>query len=286
MKKFSKNMTAQCAQILKFLVPYTEKFSDPSYKMPDDALDQLQKMIHGLVKEFLDSPANVRQEFRGIADDVESLRRLEDLIQKTRIGFISANLKTEVLNVKKRLTSIKVILNRELGMAPRQGSGCILPLIILVVLALAGWFFRGTIMKYVPFLGKPEEVQTIQDPDDDADDEGDEMETATEPETASEPEAEPAEPETPAADAQEEKAAPEKAQEDQKSKKKTAKTGVYRKWTDINGKTFNARFVRMDGTGTIILEFKVKGAGVKQRAFAVGNFSEKDQKFIRENCME
>ena len=115
---------------------------------------------------------------------MESLRRLDDLIQKTREGFVSADLKSEIMTVKKRLTSVKVILNRELGMAPRQGSGCVLPLIIIVVLAIAGWFFRGTIMKFVPFLGKPAEVQTTQDPDadtgDDADEEGDEVET-TEP---------------------------------------------------------------------------------------------------------
>ncbi|MCR5163321.1 MAG: hypothetical protein K6C40_04805 [Thermoguttaceae bacterium] len=297
MKKFSKNMMALCAQTLKFLVPYTEKFSDPSYQMPDDALDQLQKMVQAIVKNFLESPANVRQEFRGIADDVESLRRLDDLIQKSREGFVSADLKAEIMTVRKRLTSIKVILNRELGMASRQGSGCILPLIILVVLAIAGWFFRGTIMKFVPFLGKPTEVQTTQDPDadsgDDADEEGDEAET-TKPETVSEPEpaapsepeAEPTEPETPAVETPDEEDAPEKAQTDNKTEKKPAKAGTYRVWTDIHGKKLRARFIRMDSAGTIILEYKDKVAGVKQRAFAVGNFCEKDQEFIRKNYLD
>ncbi|MBQ6107220.1 MAG: hypothetical protein IJK97_03340, partial [Thermoguttaceae bacterium] len=235
MKKFSKKMMALCAQTLKFLVPYTEKFSSPDYKMPEDALVQLQKMIQGIVKEFLDSPADVRKEFRAIADDVESLRRLDDLIQKTREGFVSADLKSEIMTVKKRLTSVKVILNRELGMAPRQGSGCVLPLIIIVVLAIAGWFFRGTIMKFVPFLGKPAEVQTTQDPDadtgDDADEEGDEVET-TEPETVSEPEpatpepeAESTETETPAAETTDENDVTEKDQTDNKTSKKPAKAG-------------------------------------------------------------
>ncbi len=295
MKKFSKNMMALCAQTLKFLVPYTEKFSNPDYQMPDDALAQLQKMIQGIVKEFLDSPADVRKEFRGIADDVESLRRLDDLIQKTRDGIVSADLKAEIMTVKNRLTSIKVILNRELGMAPRQGSGCVLPLIIIVALAIVGWFFRGTIMKYVPFLGKPAEVQTTQDPDadagDDADEEGDEVETTTEPETASE--SEPAAPEqeagaagqeTPAADASEEKGAPEKT----KPAKKTNKVGEWRVWKDINGKTQRARFVRMDGVATIILEYKDKAdkGKIKQKGFAVANFCEQDQEYIRENYME
>lgn len=292
MKSFSKNMMALCAQTLKFLVPYTEKFSDPSYKMPDYALEQLQKMIQGIVKEFLNSPNNVRQEFRGIADDVESLRRLDDLIQKSREGAISVDLKAEIATVKKRLTSIKVILNRELGMAPRQGAGCVLPLIILVALAIAGWFFRGTIMKYVPFLGNSSEVQTTTDPDadtgEDADEEGDEVET-TKPETASEPEpaaseqeAESTGPETPEAGAQEEKPAPEK------TAKKPSKVGEWRVWKDINGKTQRARFVKMDGVATIILEYKDKAdkGKLKQKGFAVGNFCEKDQEYIRENYME
>lgn len=299
MKKFPKNMMALCAQTLKFLVPYTEKFSDPSYKMPDDALDQLQKMIQAIVKNFLESPANVRQEFRGIADDVESLRRLDDLIQKSREGFVSADLKTEILTVRKRLTSIKAILNRELYVAPRAGSGCILPLIILVVLAIAGWFFRGTIMKFVPFLGKPAEVQTDVDADQDDTDEGDEVEVATETETVaepgsaapSEPEAEPTKPETsaeetPAVETPDEEVAPEKAQTDKKADKKPAKAGTYRVWTDIHGKKLRARFIRMDSAGTIILEYKDKIAGVKQRAFAVGNFCEKDQEFIRKNYLD
>lgn len=294
MKKFSKNMMARCAQALKFLVPYTEKFSNPDYEMPDEAVEHLQEMIQEIVEEFLDSPKDVRQEFRSIADDVESLRRLEDLIKKTREGSLSVDLKAEIMTVKKRLTSIKVILNRELGMAPRQGSSCVLPLIILVVLALAGWFFRGTIMKYVPFLGKPAEVQTTQDPDadtgDDADEEGDEVET-TEPETVSEPEpatpepeAETAEQETPAADTPEEAPAPEKT----KPAKKPNKVGEWRVWKDLNGKTLRARFVKMDGVATIILEYKDKAdkGKVKQKGFAVGNFCEKDQEYIRENYME
>lgn len=292
-------MMAQCAQILKFLVPYTEKFSDPSYKMPDAALGQLQKMIQGLVKEFLDSPTNVRQEFRGIADDVESLRRLDDLIQKSRDGFVSADLKAEIMAVKKRLSSIKVILNTDLGKAPRKTSGCIFLLIILAAIAAGGWFFKDTIMNTIKsLLENPTNVQTTPDPDadpgDDADEEGDEVEVTKEPEKVSKPEPaapEPevkqkAEPETPETEALEETPAPEKAQADQKESPKPAKAGTYRVWTDINGKKLRARFIRMDSAGTIILEYKDKVAGVKQRAFAVGNFCEKDQQFIRDNYLE
>lgn len=296
MKKFSKDMMAQCAETLKFLVPYTEKFSNPDYQMPDDALVRLQNMNQKIVKSFLNSPDDVKREFRGIADDVESLRRLDDLIQKTRDGFVSADLKTEIMTVKKRLTSIKVILNNDLGKAPRQGSGCMLPLIILVILAVAGWFFRGTIIKYVPFLGGSENVQTDVDADTGDNEEGDEGDVTTEPETVSEPEpavtsepeAEPAEPETPAADAQAEKDAPEKAQPAKKDSKKPSKVGEWRVWKDLNGKSLRARFVKMDGQATIILEFKDKAdkGKVKQKGFDIGNFCEKDQQYIRENYLE
>ena len=42
----------------------------------------------------------------------------------------------------------------------------------------------------------------------------------------------------------------------------------------------------MEGAGTIILEYKDKAVGVKQKGFAVGNFCEKDQQFIRDNYLE
>jgi hypothetical protein len=75
-------------------------------------------------------------------------------------------------------------------------------------------------------------------------------------------------------------------QTDNKTSKKPAKAGAYRVWTDIHGKKLRARFIRMDSAGTIILEYKDKIAGVKQRAFAVGNFCEKDQEFIRKNYLD
>lgn len=281
MKKFSKTMMAQCAQILKFLVPYTEKFSDPSYKMPDDALDQLQKKIQGLVKEFLESPANVRQEFRAIADDVESLRRLGDLIQKSREGAISVDLKSEIATVKKRLTSIKVILNRDLGMAPRQGYSCVLPLIVLVVLALAGWFFRGTIMKFVPFLGKSAEVQTTQDPDADAGEDADEEGDEAEPAAPSEPEVkQDAEPETPAADAQDKTEKSSKASANKKPKK-IGKNAPYRTWVFLDGRKLRARLVKLDGGDKVVLEYK-DGRKLVQMPYAIRIFSEKDQEYIQE----
>jgi len=302
-----------CAQALKFLVPFTEKFSNPDYEMPDEALEKLQKMIQELVKEFLESPDDVRQEFRGIADDVESLRRLDDLIQKTRDGFLSANLKTEVLTVRKRLTSIKVILNRDLGKAPRRSSGCVFPLIFLVVLAVTGWVFRGTILEKIqPFLGSQPEVQAPENADAESEDvsedeadvesetsENSQSEPETQPESVANPEPEsesaeelPAESgvkpesgeETSATESQTEESSPEKVKP---AKKKGAKKAEFRVWEDLNGKKLRARFVQMDGQATIILEYyqngKKKGKVLKQKGFAIGNFCEKDQEYIREN---
>ena len=64
--------------------------------------------------------------------------------------------------------------------------------------------------------------------------------------------------------------------------KKTAKKGAFRVWQDRDGNKLRARFVRMDGT-RIILEYNEKGVGLIEKGFAIRNFCEKDQEFIREN---
>ena len=307
-------MMARCAKALKFLMPFMEKFSNPDYVMSDAELDELQKQMREIVDAFLKSPANIRTESRAIADDIDGLYRLGDLITQFRDGLIKLSMKTTVSDVQKRLAGIKVILNRELGAAPRRKPW---GLIVLVVLLAAGWFMKGAIRDRLEPLIHP--VPDVESPDAEAQtaDGADEADGTGE--VGGTGEAADANPEVPAdasaaesvpadggaaaeADAEETSSSAAETAEPAEDAKNTEDANTasgaesvpdgeispsrkqsVRTWIDRDGRKVKGRLLFQRGD-MVYLELG-KGAKTTERGFRIDNFSEKDQKFIRKQFL-
>lgn len=281
MAKFSKEMTGLCAQMLKFLNPHLEKSADPDFVMPSAALDELERRMKEIVALYMKSSVDVKAEFRSIADDVDGLYRLSELLQQYRDGLIKISMKTTLSEVQRRTAGIKVMLNRKLGAAPSGNFSKILILLVLIG-AAAAWFFlkepiSSVVNSFLP--DKPAEVQPA-DPDaetetaEDADaedsesteDDADEAEDAdskkeadadekdaedTDAEDVVKPEEE-TEDSANAKDAESETDAEEVKEPAKKPAKKPSKvtkkpkTYPIRSWTDENGNKVKGRFLRVE----------------------------------------
>lgn len=320
MAKFSKEMTGLCAQMLKFLNPHLEKSADPDFVMPPAALDELERRLKEIVGLYMKSSADVKSEFRSIADDVDGLYRLSELLQQYRGGLIKISMKTTLSDVQKRTAGIKVMLNRKLGAAPSGNFSKILILLVLIGAAAAWFFLKEPISSLVnSFLpDKPAEVQpadpdteteTAEDVDsadsesteDDADEaedadgekeadadekDAEEAEDAVKPEkeTDGAADAKDAESETDAEEAEEPAKKPTK-----KPSKVTKKPKTYpiRSWTDENGKKMKGRFLRVEPSNSeesqdvVFIDVVSEKGKTAEKGFLFGKFSKKDQTYIR-----
>ncbi|MDO4629056.1 MAG: hypothetical protein Q4C70_07720 [Planctomycetia bacterium] len=163
MANFSKKMQSQCVKMLKFIAPVSEKLADPDYVIPGATLDVLEQHIKEIVDLFMNADAEVKREFRTIADDAESLRRLGDLIRQFREGYIQISMKTTVTDVQKRVAAIKTLLNSRGGRKKSGNSlGCIL---VLLILAGLGWFFRAQILEMIQTSSRDAESVLYEDKD-------------------------------------------------------------------------------------------------------------------------
>ncbi|MBE6425562.1 MAG: hypothetical protein E7029_06175 [Planctomycetaceae bacterium] len=320
MAKFSKEMTGLCAQMLKFLNPHLEKSADPDFVMPPAALDELERRLKEIVGLYMKSSADVKSEFRSIADDVDGLYRLSELLQQYRGGLIKISMKTTLSDVQKRTAGIKVMLNRKLGAAPSGNFSKILILLVLIGAAAAWFFLKEPISSLVnSFLpDKPAEVQpadpdteteTAEDADsadsesteDDADEaedadgekeadadekDAEEAEDAVKPEkeTDGAADAKDAESETDAEEAEEPAKKPTK-----KPSKVTKKPKTYpiRSWTDENGNKVKGRFLRVEPSNSeesqdvVFIDVVSEKGKTAEKGYLFGKFSKKDQAYIR-----
>ncbi len=178
MANFSKKMQSQCVKMLKFIAPVSEKLADPDYVIPGATLDVLEQYIKEIVDLFMNADAGVKREYRTIADDAESLRRLGDLIRQFREGYIQISMKTTVADVQKRVAAIKVLLNSRGGKKKSSSSlGCVL---LVLILAGVGYFFGEQILRMILPISENEARNEISEEIETEGVEGENLETVDE----------------------------------------------------------------------------------------------------------
>ncbi len=310
MASFSKEMSGLCSTTLKFVTPQLEKYMNPDYKMPSEDVKILCQNMQKIVDLYMNCPVETQRNFRAIADDVDGLNRLLDLIQKAQDQVIRIEMKTTVKDVQKRCAGIRVLLNQSLGKAPKKKP--IFLLIVLLILLAVGWFFKGKITSLFGVLKEktetavenlsapkteggetssenPSETGNATDDGENAKDggNGENEKNGSEDAGSSTDVTEPAgSSDSSSSDAESsENARSEPEVTDQPPKNEVLPTGettkkrASRTWNDIKGGKLKGRFLYMKNN-IVFIEYKDKRNGITNKGFKIENFSKKDQDYI------